>query len=993
MNNLTDFLVRRFLDEDVQEKRIIAIYPGRFQPFHAGHYHAYESLVKEFGKDNVFIVTSDGDGSSKSPFTFNDKSKMINSIFNIDLDHIIKSEHLGNDNRIQKSPYYTRDNTKNVLSDWMQKILHVTKTDPNNFGLVIGVGDKDFNDRVNNGAKPYIDKNDIENFNDGYARYFKLPQLQIHFNGDVISGQVIRNIIKTSPNILQIKNLLGQIFGERKVSDPIFNLIVNKIKKNKIKETLSEGKGFGFVKHVDDMKPDELLNFLKLWNQDGAQIIVNEKVDGQFFKWGLDNGKFFTEDVSKKYYSSTEYPEVYFYDEFRRYFNEISKIDFSSILKSLDTKDFNNFIVQSEAIPVPDHNIVQYDKEKIGDGVIVIFNITVDNKQADRKFINEFCNLANKHSKIKFHPNPIANVRHVKFDIKTINTLEGIIKKYGNVLSKPARTHEQKELKEKVTKAINLIGKQSKKKILDVPFPKAFGNETEGLIIYLPDGNIVKMVDKEKFTQRKDIFWKWIGELDTEIKRFKKEITSDPTNIKNKFDQLIKNTESIKNDFYNNGERLIGNKQSKKYQDTLKHISYVDTKLNKIKSLIDNGDVEGIKLIKEGGAAGAMRLDKTYKKLPTGKEAMAQKVPLIKIGRSAFVNEIKIMLEKLNSRVHLWSDFESVKSGLAFNGSSAHVFNTNEFSDDEIVKLKPHLNDIDLTIPKEKLDDLRKYFSSKDMDSLPDYEPTNGNKLSDRIHFVGFSRVGLPDQVVSIFAYYINPEEFVVFQIDFEGVEYVNGKPSEFAKFSRSSPIEDLKQNIKGVAHKFLLTAIARASSRLGKIAVISNTGKLSKKSEYDDASDLSFSVSDGLRKKFIPSGKTIVHPELGQVQAYRELTPTEARTKRSFKEGGYTKNLSEMFQMMFNKKPSDSDISKFSSFLGLLDLMKGSKNINAIFNEFVDLLYGKDSHEIEKGDMEADRRVKDSMMIKFYEQIPQIAKYQKEVDKLKNNYYKNFYK
>ena len=40
-------------------KRIIAIYPGRFQPFGNHHATAFTWLQKQFGADNTYITTGD----------------------------------------------------------------------------------------------------------------------------------------------------------------------------------------------------------------------------------------------------------------------------------------------------------------------------------------------------------------------------------------------------------------------------------------------------------------------------------------------------------------------------------------------------------------------------------------------------------------------------------------------------------------------------------------------------------------------------------------------------------------------------------------------------------------------------------------------------------------------------------------------------------------------------------------------------------------------
>ena len=64
-------------------KKTVVVYAGRFQPFHKGHYAAYSKLVSKFGKDNVYIGTSNDTSGPKSPFTFNEKKKIATTMFGI----------------------------------------------------------------------------------------------------------------------------------------------------------------------------------------------------------------------------------------------------------------------------------------------------------------------------------------------------------------------------------------------------------------------------------------------------------------------------------------------------------------------------------------------------------------------------------------------------------------------------------------------------------------------------------------------------------------------------------------------------------------------------------------------------------------------------------------------------------------------------------------------------------------------------------------------
>jgi len=116
--------------------RVIAIMPGRFQPFHSSHYAVYKYLVSKFGSNNVYITTSTKMGD-KSPFSFKEKVMIINRLFNIPTDHIIP---------ISKSTPYKAENYYNIF-------------DPNNIVLVYASTEKDPGRTVGRYFKGQLPKN------------------------------------------------------------------------------------------------------------------------------------------------------------------------------------------------------------------------------------------------------------------------------------------------------------------------------------------------------------------------------------------------------------------------------------------------------------------------------------------------------------------------------------------------------------------------------------------------------------------------------------------------------------------------------------------------------------------------------------------------------------------------------------------------------------------------------------------------------------------
>ena len=71
-------LFENYVKED-NGPEVVVVYPGRFQPFHLGHKEVFNSLQNKFGRDNVYIATSNKTDGAKSPFNFSDKTVFMNA--------------------------------------------------------------------------------------------------------------------------------------------------------------------------------------------------------------------------------------------------------------------------------------------------------------------------------------------------------------------------------------------------------------------------------------------------------------------------------------------------------------------------------------------------------------------------------------------------------------------------------------------------------------------------------------------------------------------------------------------------------------------------------------------------------------------------------------------------------------------------------------------------------------------------------------------------
>tara|TARA_B100000989_G_scaffold141357_1_gene105160 strand:- start:1255 stop:3120 length:1866 start_codon:yes stop_codon:yes gene_type:complete len=110
----------------------VVIYPGRFHPFHKGHKSVYDTLIKRFGKERVFIATSAKVDPPKSPFTFEEKRAMI-ALTGVDPSRVIQT----------KSPYQATEITDNY--------------DPQNTIALFAVSDKDMAEDPRFSFKPKKD--------------------------------------------------------------------------------------------------------------------------------------------------------------------------------------------------------------------------------------------------------------------------------------------------------------------------------------------------------------------------------------------------------------------------------------------------------------------------------------------------------------------------------------------------------------------------------------------------------------------------------------------------------------------------------------------------------------------------------------------------------------------------------------------------------------------------------------------------------------------
>jgi len=176
-------------------KKVIAIYPGRFQPFGRHHHDAFRWLASKFGKENTFIATSGKVDPPKSPLSFEEKKQVISKY------------GIGDMLVLVKNPYKAEEITQ--------------RFDPKDTALVFMVGEKDMQEdpRFKIGLKKdgtpgyfqrYVDPKNMQGF-DKHGYLVVAPHVSYEIPG--IGGMSGTNIRRALSNPKSTKEQFEGIFG------------------------------------------------------------------------------------------------------------------------------------------------------------------------------------------------------------------------------------------------------------------------------------------------------------------------------------------------------------------------------------------------------------------------------------------------------------------------------------------------------------------------------------------------------------------------------------------------------------------------------------------------------------------------------------------------------------------------------------------------------------------------------------------------------------
>ena len=170
--------------KSLKNNKIVVVFGGRFQPFHAGHQQVYDHLCEKFGDKNVWITTSNKQ-SKESPLTFKQKQHVACDFFEIPKSRFVQCQ----------VPY--------VPTELLEKLPD------KNFSLILVLGKKDKDRFVNNEYFTNLPKN-INNLDiaENKAYIYSVPMYADGTNATQIRKKFQSNIDKQKK-----KELFLKLFG------------------------------------------------------------------------------------------------------------------------------------------------------------------------------------------------------------------------------------------------------------------------------------------------------------------------------------------------------------------------------------------------------------------------------------------------------------------------------------------------------------------------------------------------------------------------------------------------------------------------------------------------------------------------------------------------------------------------------------------------------------------------------------------------------------
>lgn len=282
--------------------------------------------------------------------------------------------------------------------------------------------------------------------------------------------------------------------------------------------------------------------------------------------------------------------------------------------------------------------------------------------------------------------------------------------------------------------------------------------------------------------------------------------------------------------------------------------------------------------------------------------------------RDRILDRLTHLFEGINRDLKLWAtDKHTIEEYLA--GSTVFLFDT-RIPVEALIAVKPTFGDVDIQFDKNRTDEVVAWLTS-----IPEIG---------MFRLVGWLKS--IDTVVTLWQDQVTKKNY---QVDLEMVEFENGIPSAWSKFSRSSDWEDLELGIKGFAHKYIFRAITAKD-------LIDTNVQLKTKLVRKNITPVVFSPK-GARKKYRSVG----------INVWEEIPMDESLLIR---------DVEDLFELFFDGQARGDEIDLMYSYRGVVELIKryiDKRDHHAIREGMIHLLWGHNAQEIVRDDEDADFQTK----------------------------------
>ena len=235
-----------------ENKNLLVIYPGRFHPFHIGHGKVFQYLKKNYKGAQVFIASSGKTDTHKSPFTFDEKKKMM-MLAGVDPNAIVQT----------RVPYVASEITDRFDPDTTVVVYAVSEKDmaedPRFDFPQVGLKMK------KNGDPAHVQKwPGIENAKTlrEHSYIVTVPTFTFKIQGEPInSATQIRNMIgKADEEQLQL--ILQDLYGTKNIPQEVMEIFKRKLQPSTMSESWEEPTVYEFLLEAEFHR--ELLSDRKL---------------------------------------------------------------------------------------------------------------------------------------------------------------------------------------------------------------------------------------------------------------------------------------------------------------------------------------------------------------------------------------------------------------------------------------------------------------------------------------------------------------------------------------------------------------------------------------------------------------------------------------------------------------------------------------------------------------------------------------------------------